>query len=289
MVDYDQLHEVVDVWADKISKLLADSIAIGAALALEDYCSTQKVEDFVEWIQKLDPELILEITNDYLLEVNDVVEWLEQPFEAAELEHILRDEDFLQEVLEMVALCNQEDSDWENALTGLNFAYNDVLMAYEEENSSSKYFYLGFAAGTTAFRLASGDWIGGGVGAIKVVDQLTQLGEGDAAFERILVRWDLEVERFQWSTFHWRYQAEIRMYQFLIHMLTRITYDDQEGCDFLQFTLEHMIDELTTLSEEVAAKKVTDFTVGIENNSCPRCFTQYSPEIEYCDICEVGL
>jgi len=289
MVDYEQLHETADIWADKVSKLLADSIAIGAALALEDYCSTQRVDDFVGWIEKMEPELILEITNDYLLELSDVVEWLEPPLEVAELEYLLEDEEFLQRINEEVLLCNQEDSDWENALTGLSYAYYDVLNAYEEENSSSKYFSLGFAAGTSAARFAAGDWIGGSVGAIKVVGQLTRLGESNAAFERILHRWDLEVQRFQWSTFHWRYEVEMRLYRLLLNLLTRITYEEQEGCDLLQLTLEEMIDELTTLSEEVEAKKVTDFTVGIESNSCPRCGTQYPAEIYYCDICEVSL
>ena len=286
MSNYDNLQEQ---WAEEVSLLLADQIALGGALALEKYASADEIESVKEWIQTMNPRRISRINNQNALKKSDITFHLKY----LGLEEPLQLKNWQLELNETFELCLSDNYDWNNALYGLKLAYNELLDNLNDSSNCALDMSLFVTGGFSLGRMAAGDWIGGGAQLLKIAPKIHSNFQRSSNVEKRLTlsfkRWDLEVTRFNWSTFCWRQKAKEHLKHYFLRTFSYIIWDSSDEIDQFVMTLQYMITVLREEIEDESEKKIIDYSIGIETNTCPHCNISYQPEIVFCDNCQVGL
>lgn len=279
----DQLAELMLTWVDQISDMLADQVGIGGMLALLEYEDIHRVSTIGELVEPFELEIMLNLTNNEMLQTQHIFTILERVTLASGFEALCD----MDEAVKCVENCIEDDADWERALSGLMYARMDLLDA--EPDHMMRAFNIGRHLGSGVIR-AIGKDPRAIIDGLKVGSELIKWSRADAKFERAIERWDLEVSRFAWSTLKWRDNAKEHLKELLDNAAEQAAFNVDE--DQFEDVLLAMQQDITAYGAEFQRKseqRFVDFNVGIEDNSCPRCQRQYPADVDYCHNCQVGL
>ena len=265
-------------WVESVVKNLGDNIAFGAVCAL-DFYGSRTDGDIETLLALMDADWIEDLSNECVLNAATVQGRI-RSVELATGRQIVT----TKEVDSVVESCLGTDFDWHRSLHGLRLASQIVENSIEQKTDSRNKLLK--PAAMVAWRIASQDPIGGVLSGLSLANAAANWVKKGSHLEKAIELWDLEIQRFAWSTLNWRTSARESLEAFLKTFSAQV-FGNIDGCT-KERVYEQMVLDIELMETEFD-ERPKDLTVGMENNTCPRCGISYSDDTVWCDGCEVSL